>query len=248
MVTEYKPKYLDNNYDEDQKKVIPLPPEKIAQDGYFGVAKALSEGTPDFGYCIQAFAGAISADHIRGGGKFLEPNDFVGQLVIGEKALPLPLYIENKQTGATTSMSDILSMYGLFFGFLYMNGLITTSGMEKIGKKAHDCANKDDLPGSLVLNGYVIDDLKGMFNQGPKALYDLWIKQLAEYYYIEWDRDDPQVGNECLALTKDGIGADEPENQKFGQRDSGTDGDASESADNAPKKKTGILRGLFGRK
>lgn len=247
-MTEYKPSYLDNNYDEDQKKVIPLPPEKIAQDGYFGVAEALSAGTPDFDYCIQVFAGAISADHIRSGGEFLAPDDFVDRFVIGEKAFPLPLYIENKQTGATASISGPLSLYGLFFGFLYMNGLITTSGMERVGGKAHEYAEKGDLPGSLLLSGSVIDDLKGMFNQGPKSLYDLWIKQLLEYYYIEWNRDDPQVGNECLALTKDGVGVDEHEEQKSGQGDGGSDSNASESAESAPKKKAGILRGLFGRK
>lgn len=53
-----------------------------------------------------------------------------------------------------------------------MNGLITTSGMERIGKRAHKLSDKGDVPGSIMLADSVIDDLRDMFNRGPKALYD----------------------------------------------------------------------------
>lgn len=246
-MAEYQPRYLDNNYDDNQKKVIPLPPEKIAQEGYFGVEEALSEGTPDFGYCVQTFASAISADLIRSGGEFLAPDDFVCQFVLDEKAFPLPLYIENKQSGAKMSTADPLSLYGLLFGFLYMHGLITASGMERVGKRAHELSDKGDMTGSIMLPGSVIDDLRGMFNQGPKALYDLWIKQLAEYYYIEWDRDDPKVGKECLALTKEGVDEDGSTEQEFKRSDSEPNNKAREGAHSAPTTMFGRLKGLFGR-
>ena len=58
-----------------------------------------------------------------------------------------------------------------------MNGLITTSGMERIGKRAHKLSDKGDVPGSIMLAGSVIGDLRDMFNRGPKALYDSWVKQ-----------------------------------------------------------------------
>lgn len=244
----YTPQYLDLDYDEGQRNMIVIGEVKLAQDTYLELAKLMSTEVLYFKVCYDVFARALDADYSRHGGSGLNILDFSCSFVIGDKAFPQPVSIESKSTGSKMKLSKTRAgfrdeaLYALFFAFLYMYGFLTFSSIERIGVKSHEFIVDLDVSGMRMLESAIADDFEGMFNQNLKAVYDLWFELLCKYYYIEWDRDDPDVTNECLIFSKEGV------RQEDEQDDGGSSDGAESNVGDTPKSVVGKLLGLFGRK